>query len=170
MTSPLRLLSIRGMELRIIAAEGQMKKGDSPMKMLASMTVVSFAALALCAQSAYAKGGANDTRARLQCSADGASDVSIAARYEERRGRVKFDASFEAAPDAGFAAGQQLAVSVGGVNIGSMTLASDLLSGDVVGDLEFDTRADENNPFPSNFPTVATGMSVTVGNLGCALG
>lgn len=158
------------MELRIIAAEVLTKKGDSPMKMLASMTAASFGALMLCAPGVYAKSVTNGAQVRLQCSADGVGDVSIAARYEARRGRSKFDASFEAPANAGFIAGQQLAVFVGGVNVGPMTLASDPFSGDIVGDLEFDTRADDNNPFPANFPTVAAGVSVTVSNLGCALG
>jgi len=158
------------MELRIIAAEALTKKGDNLMKKLASIMAASVAALMLCAPGVYAKSNTNGAQVRLQCSADGVGDVSIAARYEARRGRTKFDASFEAPANAGFIAGQQLAVFVGGVNVGPMTLSSDPFNGDIVGDLEFDSRADENNPFPSNFPAVAAGVSVTVSNLGCALG
>lgn len=98
------------------------------------------------------------------------NEDSMAARFEERRGRKKFDASFEAAANAGFIAGQSLAVSIGGIEVGVVSLTSAPFNGAIVGDLEFDTRVDDNNPFPANFPAIATGMSVTVGNLGCALG
>jgi hypothetical protein len=109
------------------------------------------------------------TRLRLQCTADGATDHSISARYEQRSARKKFDASFEAAPNIGFSAGQFLTVSVAGVNVGSMRLVRDAASGDIIGDLEFDTRVDEGNPFPANFPTVRSGTNVRVGPLACSL-
>jgi hypothetical protein len=50
-----------------------------------------------------------------------------------------------------------------------MTLMMDPFNGDIIGDLEFDTQSDENNPFPANFPSVGSSTSVTVGSLGCAL-
>ncbi len=109
------------------------------------------------------------TRLRLQCTADGATDHSISARFEQRSARKKFDASFEAARNLGFSAGQFLAVTVAGVNVGSMRLVRDAASGDIVGDLEFDTRVDEGNPFPANFPAVRSGTNVRVGPLACAL-
>lgn len=117
---------------------------------------------------AFAKGGASAERSSLMCSADGARDFSMSARFETRRGRSKFDASFEAAPRVGFAAGQSLDVLVGGVRVGAISLAL-TINGDLEGDLEFDTRADENNPFPGSFPSVKPGVAVTVGGLGCAL-
>lgn len=109
------------------------------------------------------------TRLRLQCTADGATDHSISARFEQRSARKKFDASFEAAPNLGFSAGQFLSVSVAGVTVGSMRLVRDAASGDIVGDLEFDTRVDEGNPFPANFPIVTSGANVRVGPLACSL-
>lgn len=121
---------------------------------------------ALLVSSQVAVAGGN--RIRLDCGANGAADFSMDARYEQRRNREKFDASFEAAPNAGFAAGEELDVKVGGVSVGTMTLVA-LAGGDVTGDIEFDTQADENNPFPVNFPEVAEGVSVMVGDLGCAL-
>lgn len=135
-----------------------------------AMAIIAMAATAT-APAAMAKrgSGGGDDRLRLQCDADGARDFSMDARYESRRGRAKFDASFEAAANAGFRAGQTLIVAVGGVNVGSMTLTRDPFNGDIVGDLEFDTQPDENNPFPNNFPSVGAGTSVTVGSLGCAL-
>ena len=111
---------------------------------------------------------ADEDRVRLQCSALGVNDTSMDARYEERRSNTKFDASFEAAPAAGFVAGEELDVKVGGVLVGSITLIS-LPGGDVGGDLGFDTRVDDNDPFPGNFPKIIKGTSVMVGNLGCAL-
>ncbi len=109
------------------------------------------------------------TRLRIQCTAEGASDHSISARYEQRGARRKFDASFEAAPGLGWAAGQFLEVRVGATRVGAMRLIRDAASGDIIGDLEFDTRVDDGNPFPANFPTVRAGTNVRVGPLACAL-
>jgi len=114
--------------------------------------------------SAFAGGD----RVRLECDSEGAGDISMDARYQERRGRAKFDGSFEAAPGGGFMDGDVLAVVVGGIDVGSIALATQL-NGDLAGDIEFDTQADENNPFPGNFPDVGSDTSVTVGLLGCSL-
>lgn len=103
---------------------------------------------------------------RLSCTAEGARDFSMSARYDVRAPRRKFNASFESAPGLGFAAGQKLGVAVGGVAVGQMALRRDVASGDIVGDLTFAT---ELRNFPANFPNVTPGMSVTVGSLGCAL-
>lgn len=111
---------------------------------------------------------AGDDRTRLRCDSDGAGDISMDARYEERRGRSKFDGSFEAAPGGAFTDGDMLAVNVGGVEVGYITLAAQI-NGDLGGDIEFDTQTDELNPFPEAFPEAAPGTSVTVGPLGCAL-
>ena len=100
---------------------------------------------------------------RLSCGADGATDFSTDARFETRGSRRKFDASFESAPGLGFSVGQRLAVAVGGVAVGQMTLRRDVTNGDVIGDLTFE------NVFPVSFPKLAAGTSVTVGSLGCAL-
>ena len=126
-------------------------------------------ALAALAGAYAAPASAQSTGVRLACSAAGAQDFSMDARYEDRRGRRKFDASFEAAPNLGFVAGQRIDVSVGGVKVGQMILARDPANGDIAGDLEFDTRRDEGNPFPANFPNVTRGTSIVVGSLGCAL-
>ncbi|MBY0423330.1 MAG: hypothetical protein K2Q06_13565 [Parvularculaceae bacterium] len=136
------------------------------MKCMPALTVLAVAAFIGCGSTPAA---AASSDVRLSCAADGARDVSISARFEDRRGRRKFDASFEAAQGLGFIVGQRLAVVVGCVAVGQMTLARDPLNGDVSGDLEFDSRRDENNPFPVNFPTVARGISVVVGPLGCSL-
>jgi hypothetical protein len=112
---------------------------------------------------------AGGDRIRLQCDSQGVGDTSMDARYQERRGRAKFDGSFEAAPGGDFADGDLLTVVVGSIEVGTIALTTQL-NGDIGGDIEFDTRADELNPFPKNFPDVAAGTSVTVGPLGCALG
>jgi len=117
----------------------------------------------------FARGGVGSDRLRLQCTADGATDHSISTRFEQRNARRKFDASFEAAPNIGFSAGQFLTVTVNGVNVGSMRLIRDAASGDIIGDLEFDTRVDDGNPFPANFPNISSGSNVRVGPLACSL-
>lgn len=109
------------------------------------------------------------TRQRLQCTAEGATDHSISVRYEQRGVRKKFDASFEAAPGLGWAAGSFLDVRVAAVRVGTMRLIRDAASGDIIGDLEFDTRVDNGNPFPTNFPVVQAGANVRVGPLACTL-
>jgi hypothetical protein len=48
-------------------------------------------------------------------------------------------------------------------------LVGDAASGDIIGDLEFDTRVDKGSPFPANFPTVCSGTNVRVGPLACSL-
>lgn len=111
---------------------------------------------------------AGDERTRLECDSEGVGDTSMDARYQERRNRAKFDGSFEAAPGGNFADGDVLAVVVGGIEVGSVALTTQF-NGDLGGDIEFDTRADELDPFPGNFPDVTSGTSVTVGPLGCAL-
>lgn len=111
---------------------------------------------------------AGNDRIRLECDSEGAGDISMDARSEERRGRAKFDASFEAAPRGDYIEGDMLAVRAGGIEVGSITLLTQR-NGDLGGDLEFDTRADEFNPFPDDFPEVASGTSIVVGPLGCAL-
>ncbi len=104
---------------------------------------------------------------RFECKAESLTeDASMDARFEEKRGRMKFDASFEAAP--GGTTGT-LAVFVNGMNIGSITLDPDA-RGDLAGDLSLDSEPDENAPFPNNFPQNAgNGTAVTVGVLGCTL-
>lgn len=108
-----------------------------------------------------------DDRTRLKCDADGVGDTSMDARFETRSEREKFDASFEARAGGVFMAGDLLAVSVGSVPVGTIELVE--VFGDVVGDLEFDSRDDEGNPFPADFPEVNEGTSVVVGSLGCDL-
>lgn len=136
---------------------------------LAACMIAAAAAPSFAASGSSGRTSAVVGTTRLACAAAGAQDFSADARFEERRGRRKFDASFEAAPNLGFLPGQRLAVSVGGVAVGQMTLTRDPINGDIVGDLEFDTRPDERVPFPQNFPAVARGTGVVIGPLGCAL-
>jgi hypothetical protein len=120
---------------------------------------------ASCATASVA--GAADLK--LTCSANGHTDFSMDVKYRERSGRKIFNASFESAPNLGFAACQSLMVGVGGLIVGKMPLTRDATTGDIIGDLTFDTRPDQRKPFPANFPRVAPTTSVTVGLLGCAL-
>jgi hypothetical protein len=107
------------------------------------------------------------TSGEVSCRADGVTDISMDARYRVRRGRRTFDASFEAAPNAGYTVGQRLIVTVANVRVGAMTLARDPANGDIAGDLEFDSNLAEGNPFPATFPAVRVGTKVTVGPLAC---
>lgn len=93
------------------------------------------------------------TRTRLECRANGAADISMAARHEVGSARTKFTTEFEAGPGTGFAAGSTLAVQVKGVTVGTMRL-DPVLGGDVVGDLNFDTRPQPSDSiaFPANWP------------------
>lgn len=125
-------------------------------------------AAALTGSTLCGTASAGDERTRLSCDSEGAGDISMDARYEDRRNRSKFDGSFEAAPGGVFTDGDMLAVKVGGVEVGYITLLTQI-NGDLGGDIEFDTRTDELNPFPESFPEVSPGTSVTVGPLGCSL-
>jgi len=111
-----------------------------------------------------------DDRTRIDCSASGAGDTSMDGRFEQRRDRAKFDASFEAAPGGNLQSGDTLVVNVNGTPVGTITLAV-ALNGDLEGDLEFDTNPDEGNPFPDGLSPdhVGSGTSVVVGPLGCEL-
>jgi hypothetical protein len=115
-------------------------------------------------------------RIRFNCRAFGATDISMEAKYEIRSARRKFSTEFEAAPNLGFNPGQRLSVQVKGVTVGSMVLET-VLGGDVVGDLNFDTRPSppDEIAFPTNWPAnVGRGAEVKVLRgttvlLGCAL-
>lgn len=117
------------------------------------------------------------TLTRLECRASGAVDISMKARYEVRTsGRKKFTAEFEAAPALGYVAGTQLGIEVKGVKVGTMTLEA-LLGGDIVGDLNFDTRPQppDSIAFPANWPNpIGRGTYVkllrgSIAVLGCSL-
>ncbi|MCB1378058.1 MAG: hypothetical protein KDK89_06790 [Alphaproteobacteria bacterium] len=116
---------------------------------------------------------------RYACAATGANDISMGSRYEVRgtgtTARRKFSTEFEAGPTAGFIAGSRLNVLVKGVNVGSMVLEK-LLTGDVIGDINFDTRPQADAlPFPGNWPAgVGRGTPIVIKKgtttvLGCRL-
>jgi hypothetical protein len=119
---------------------------------------------------------AQDDRLIRRCSAEGPRDISMTARYEERRGRKKFTVEMEAAPNAGFQAGQAIVFFVAGRAVGADRLQR-VIGGDLVGELNLDTQAgpgDDENPFPPNFPPVRNGTRVLIKSggenvLGCAL-
>ena len=138
------------------------------------------AAIMLAGAFAMPTGAGAADRVRIQCSATGAIDISMRARYEINRSvtpnRRKFSTEFEAGPGTGFLAGSRLNVVVKGVKVGSMRLEA-IAGGDVVGDLNFDTRPQlDALPFPANWPAgVGRGTRVnvlrgTTGVLGCTLG
>ena len=115
-------------------------------------------------------------RIRLECRANGSIDISMAARHEVRNARRKFTTEFEAGPGTGFLAGARLGVQVKGVKVGTMTLEP-VIGGDVVGDLNFDTRPQppDSIAFPANWPApinrgaVVKVLRGTTVVLGCTL-
>jgi hypothetical protein len=127
---------------------------------------------------AFTNVSAKDNRIRLKCKAntgDGLSSMSAKhiTREGRRRTREKFQASFEATSDFGYAEGDILQVNVAGEIVGTMTLAFQV-NGDLGGDLDFDTNVDRDQPdttvpFPANWPGAEKGSIVMVGTLGCSL-
>jgi hypothetical protein len=138
--------------------------------------VLAAAAILVSSNAMLSSAEASD-RIRYRCKAVGSVDISMAAKYETRSsGRKKFSTEFEAAPNLGFAAGQRLNVEVKGTVVGSMLLDT-VLGGDVVGDLNFDTRPSppDEVAFPTNWPAGVgkdTDVKVLKGTtvvLGCSL-
>lgn len=129
-----------------------------------------FSAMALAATmiagSAFlqATPGSAATPISLQCSADGAGNISMRARFERRAsGRRKFNTEFEAAPGGIYKAGQLMSVFVAGFNAGTVRLKT-VVGGDVAGELQLDDAADRvgEKPFPAGFPAVAINTRVAV--------
>ena len=116
--------------------------------------------------NAFAGGGT-----RLECKAFGPGDTKVDTRYEEKDGREKLSASFEAAPGGLFVAGNVLEVKVNGVFVGSMMLAQPGAIGDIVGDIDFDNEEDDPKAEDLPFPPIVVGDGdvVMVGDLGCPL-
>ena len=135
------------------------------MKLTAIMTPAIAAATLLVTAASLSATADAGTLTRLECRANGAVDISMSARYEVRTGgRKKFSTEFEAAPGLGYVAGAKLGVQVKGVKVGTMTLET-LVGGDVVGDLNFDTRPQppDSIAFPANWPTpIGRGTVVNV--------
>jgi hypothetical protein len=124
--------------------------------------IAALAALAVFSAAIVPAAAAND-RVRRKCGASGDGDISMSAKYEKRDGRKKFSTEFEAAPGGAYAAGDRINIVVDGVKVGAVTLDT-VVGGDVVGDLNFDTKADSPDelPFPADFPNVGKGTSVEV--------
>lgn len=100
----------------------------------------------------------------LECSAEGASDISMRARFERRAsGRRKFNTEFEAAPGGIYKAGQLMAVFVADFKAGTVRLVT-VAGGDVAGELQLDDAADGvgEKPFPPGFPQIVRGTRVLV--------
>ncbi|MCT8972370.1 hypothetical protein [Microbaculum marinisediminis] len=145
-------------------------------QIIRNSTTTAFVLLATLAMSATAE--ARDTRSRVECTATGQTDISMRARYEVRTGgrnREKFTTEFEAGPTAGFRAGNRLKVKVKRATVGRMRLER-LVDGDLVADLNFDTRRQADaRPFPSNWPEgVGRGTKIRILRgrtrvLGCTL-
>jgi hypothetical protein len=116
---------------------------------------------------------AKDRRTVLACANVGAVDISMQARSVVRvKGtavRHQFKVEFEAAPRIpGFAAGQVLSFTVAGVPVGTRALKT-APDGDLVAELELDSRKRGANAFPAGFPALAAGALVEVGRGGTAV-
>lgn len=137
------------------------------------LALATLAAMPLMAAPAEAKGG---DRLIRRCTATGAGDISMSARYELRGTRKKFSVEFEAAPRGAFTVGQRLGFTVAGKPVGSDALVT-VIGGDLMAELAYDTNArpgDDEVPFPAGFPAVGRGTQVVVKSgakviLSCAL-
>ena len=123
-------------------------------------------AAAVMAGSALLQTGASQaaTPISLECSAEGAGDISMRARFERRAsGRRKFNTEFEAAPGGLYRAGQLMTVLVAGFNAGTVRLQT-VVGGDVAGELQLDDLADGvgERRFPPGFPAVVINTRVAV--------
>ena len=130
-------------------------------------TFVALGALSILGLTAL-PASAKDERVRLRCDAEGATDISMSAKWERRgsgsSARRKFSVEFEAAPNVGFSEGDKIIVSVKDVTVGSVALEA-LVGGDLVADLNYDTNPTEADadPFPSTFPKdIGKGTKVQV--------
>lgn len=123
--------------------------------------IIALTALAVVSASIVPAAAAD--RIRRKCTAAGDGDISMSAKYEKRASRKTFSTEFEAAPGGAYAAGDRIAIWVAGVKSGVVTLDT-VVGGDVVGDLNYDTKADSPDelPFPNDFPAVGKGTSVEV--------
>jgi hypothetical protein len=150
--------------------------GGTKMKHSRLSTIALATATLLASALTMSADSSAQTRIRFECRADGAVDISMASRYEIRGARRKFTTEFEAGPGTGFLAGNRLGVQVKGVRVGVMTLEA-IIGGDVVGDLNFDTRPQppDSIAFPANWPanvgrgTVVNVLRGTTRVLGCTL-
>ena len=105
---------------------------------------------------------AANAQANLECGAEGPKDISMSAKFLQRaNGRRQFSAEFEAAPRAGFRAGQRMVVFVEGNGVGAVVLRN--IAGDIQGDLNLDSNPDGGErPFPANFPDVGQNSRVLI--------
>lgn len=106
---------------------------------------------------------AGDVRVRRSCTASGAGDISMSAKFEKRGQRQKFSTEFEAAPGGAYGEGDRIVIKVDGVEVGAVRLEA-VVGGDLVGDLNLDTKADspDEKPFPANWPGASRGSEVGV--------
>jgi hypothetical protein len=116
-----------------------------------SLCMLSMLAIAITAETppAYAA-----VAKQFQCDAQGSNDISMRARFEQRTsGRRKFNAEFEAAPGAGFTAGQRMTVLVSDVKAGAVSLRR-VVGGDIAGELQLDDRraGRQRKAISSRFP------------------
>ena len=103
-------------------------------------------------------GSAQAADIRLECDAEGAGDISMSARYEDRDGDERFTTEFEAAPGGVFGPGQKMKVLVKNIDVGSVKLKT-ARNGEIVGDLNLGS---DGKPIPDNFPNVKSGTRVQV--------
>jgi hypothetical protein len=103
-------------------------------------------------------GHAHAADIRLECDAEGAGDISMSARYEDRDGDERFGTEFEAASGGAFGPGQRMNVIVRKVIVGSVKLKI-ARNGDIVGDLNLGR---DGKPIPEGFPKVKSGTRVQV--------
>lgn len=141
------------------------------------LTPAILATAALVLAAAATDASAREERLIRRCTALGAGDISMQAKFEDRGSRRKFSVEFEAATPGTFKPGDRIVFKVAGRTVGRDALVS-VVGGDVVAELNLDTRGgepgDDQKPFPPNFPTIQSGTKVTLYHarkavLGCRL-
>lgn len=120
----------------------------------------------------------NSGNLRYRCNANAAPDISMASKWEVKKGRQRFQVEFEAGPATTLTAGTALTLAVGGVEVGVGTL--ELIGTDLVIEIQYDSKVSpsgDERAFPANFPrtTIGSGTQVEFRSgvtpvLGCVLG
>jgi hypothetical protein len=101
---------------------------------------------------------------KFECRAEDDTGRSMDAKFEDIDGRFKFSASIETAADD---PDLTVSVLVGGIQVDTITLASDATG--KVGEVNYDTNPEDDDPFPFDPTSVGGGTNVEVGGVDCDL-
>jgi hypothetical protein len=142
------------------------------MRKIPNIQKVAAGLICLCAAATASAGGY-----KAACdSFDGASDVSLSARYIQTKVRALFSVSFKAPPGSNYLAGDSLPVVVDDNVVGKIVLTA-REGGRAGGSLSFNSYANQGikagsydvTAFPSHWPGMRSRPDVKVGSLTCKL-